>query len=108
MKLTTRSEVVGAKIVKDLGVVRGSSVRAKWFGKDILAGFRNVFGGELKEYKELLDEAREKAIMRLKQDAKSIGANAVVNLRFETSQISQGASEILSYGTAVKLVKDER
>ena len=101
--LTTTQNIENRSIEKNLGIVRGSSVRAKWFGKDILAGFRNLVGGELKEYKELLDESREKAIEEMISYSQRLGADAVVSVRFETSTISQGASEILVYGTAVKL-----
>ena len=101
--LTTTQNIENRVIQKNLGIVRGSSVRAKWFGKDILAGFRNLVGGELKEYKELLDESREKAIEEMINYSQKLGADAIVSVRFETSTISQGASEILVYGTAVKL-----
>jgi len=103
MIIVNTEEIQGKKIKETLGVVRGSSVRAKWFGKDILAGFRNIVGGELKEYMELLEEAREAAMARMIKDAENLGADAVVNVRFMTSAITQGASEILVYGTAVKL-----
>ena len=101
--LTTTQNIENRLIEKNLGIVRGSSVRAKWFGKDILTGFRNLVGGELKEYKELLDESREKAIEEMISYSQKLGADAIVSVRFETSTISQGASEILVYGTAVKL-----
>ena len=103
MIIVSTPGVDGVKIKETIGVVRGSSVRAKWFGKDIMAGLRNIVGGELKEYKELLEEARESAGSEMISDARKLGADAVVNVRFMTSQISQGASEILVYGTAVKL-----
>lgn len=101
MIIVNTEEISGKKIVQTLGVVRGSSVRAKWFGKDIMAGFRNLVGGELKEYKELLDEAREAAMQRMIEDATKIGANAILNVHFMTASISAGAAEILVYGTAV-------
>ena len=82
-------------------MVRGSSVRAKWFGADIIAGLRNIFGGEIIEYTKLLEETRQKAMDNMTQDAKAKGANAVVNVRFATSQIGRQAAEILVYGTAV-------
>lgn len=103
MIIVNTPSIEGRKIKETLGVVRGSSVRAKWFGKDIMAGLRNIVGGELKEYKELLEEAREAAMNEMISDANKLGADAIVNLRFMTSQISQGASEILVYGTAIKL-----
>ena len=101
MIIVNTLEVSNKKITKTLGVVRGSSVRAKWFGKDILAGLRNIVGGELKEYKELLDEARETAMQRMIEDAEKLGANAIVNVHFMTAAVSAGAAEILVYGTAV-------
>ncbi len=103
MIIVNTSEIKGKTILKHLGIVRGSSVRAKWIGKDIIALFKNIIGGEISQYKELLDEAREKAIERMAMDAKKLGATAIVNVRFTTSAISQGASEILVYGTAVKI-----
>ncbi|NOZ82928.1 MAG: YbjQ family protein [Euryarchaeota archaeon] len=101
--VTTTEHVPGRKIVQVLGIVRGNTVRAKWFGKDILASIRNVIGGELKEYSEMLTEAREQAMQRMVEEARALGADAVVNVRFATSQVVQGAAEILAYGTAVKL-----
>ncbi len=102
--LITNIEVVPGKRVKQhLGLVQGSTVRAKHAGKDIMAGFKNVFGGELKSYTELLQESRQEAVDRMTQQASAIGANAVVNVRFATSTIAAGASEILAYGTAVIL-----
>ena len=102
MIIVNTAEISGKNIKETLGVVRGSSVRAKWFGKDILAGLRNIVGGELVEYKELLDEAREAAIERMIADAEKLGADGIVNVHFMTAAISQGAAEILVYGTAVK------
>ena len=96
-------DVHGKKIAKTLGMVRGSSVRAKWFGADFIASIRNTFGGEITEYTELLDKTRQKAIERMLEEAKSKGANGVVNVRFASSQIGAQAAEILVYGTAVKL-----
>ena len=103
MLLTTLEYVPGKTITKHLGLVQGSTVRAKHVGRDIMAGLKNVFGGELKGYTELLQESREEAIDRMKQQAQSIGANAVLNIRFSTSSITQGASELFAYGTAVVL-----
>ena len=94
--------ISGVEVAETLGVVRGSSVRAKWFGADMIAAIRNMFGGEIKEYSKLLAEAREQAIDRMLADAKELGADAIVNVRFMTSQIGQQAAEILVYGTAVK------
>jgi uncharacterized protein YbjQ (UPF0145 family) len=95
--------IPGKEISEALGLVRGNTVRAKWFGKDIMAGLRNIMGGEVKEYTEMLEEAREQSINRLVADAERLGADAVVNVRFVTSHITQAASELLVYGTAVKL-----
>lgn len=104
--LVSNMEVVpGKRIVKHLGMVQGSTVRAKHAGRDIMASFKNIFGGELKGYTELLSESRDEAISRLQQQASSLGANAVVNVRFSTSSIAAGASEIFVYGTAV-IVED--
>ena len=90
-------------ILKHLGLVQGSSVRAKHVGRDIMASLKNLFGGELVGYTELLQESRDEAMQRLEQQAKAIGANAVINVRFSTSSIAQGAAEIYVYGTAVIL-----
>ena len=93
----------GKRVKSHLGVVQGSTVRAKHAGKDILAGLKNIVGGELKGYTELLQEAREEATQRMVAQAKSIGANAVINVRYSTASITAGAAEILAYGTAVVL-----
>ena len=95
--------IAGKVIVQNLGVVGGSTVRAKHFGKDIFASLKNVVGGELKAYTELLEESRNEAIGRMVSDAVARGANAVVNVRFATSAISAGAAELFAYGTAVKV-----
>lgn len=101
--LTTLESVPGRKIVRHLGLVQGSTVRAKHVGRDIAAGFKNLVGGELKGYTDLLQEARQEAINRMAQEALKQGANAVVNVRFATSSLSQGAAELLAYGTAVQV-----
>lgn len=102
--LITNLEVVPGRRVRDhLGLVQGSTVRAKHVGRDIAASFKNVFGGELKGYTELLNDSREEAMERMKEQAQSIGANAVLNVRFSTSSVAQGASELFVYGTAVVL-----
>lgn len=95
--------IPGKKIVQTLGLVKGNTIRAKWFGKDIMAGLRNIIGGELKEYTEMLSEAREQAIKRMIDHAKRLGANAIINVRFTTAQTMAGAAELLAYGTAVKV-----
>ncbi len=99
--LTNLETVPGRKISKHLGLVQGNTVRAKHVGRDIMAGLKNIVGGELRGYTELLNDAREEAVTRMIDDAKSRGANAVVNVRFSTSSITAGASELYCYGTAV-------
>lgn len=102
--LISNIEVVpGKRVTRHLGLVQGSTVRAKHVGKDLMAGFKNIFGGELSSYTDLLQESRQEAIDRMTAQAQSIGANAVINVRFATSAIAAGASEILAYGTAVTL-----
>lgn len=107
MLLTTQDELSGYEIIETLGVVRGNTVRARHAGKDILASFRNVVGGEIDEYTKLLAESREQAIDRMVLDAKAKGADGVVCIRFTTSSIMQAAAELFVYGTAVKLRKRE-
>jgi len=101
MLITNIESIPGRQIVRHHGVVSGSTVRAKHAGRDIMAGLKNIFGGELKGYTELLSESREEAIKRMKSQAKQVGANAVVNVRFSTSSIAAGAAELYVYGTAV-------
>lgn len=103
MLISNLEIVPGKRIVKHLGLVQGSTVRAKHVGKDIMAGLKNIVGGELKGYTELLREARQEATERMIQQAQGVGANAVLNVRFATSSITQGAAEMLAYGTAVVL-----
>lgn len=93
----------GKKVKRHLGLVQGSSVRSKHVGRDIGASIKNIFGGELKGYTELLSESREEAMDRMKEQAVSIGANAVLNVRFSTSSVAAGAAEIYVYGTAVEI-----
>jgi uncharacterized protein YbjQ (UPF0145 family) len=93
----------GRRIRQHLGLVNGSTVRSKHVGRDLMASFKNVFGGELKGYTELLSEAREQAVERMKEQASAIGANAILNVRFSTSSVAQGAAEIYVYGSAVEL-----
>jgi len=106
MILVTLPEVPGHRIVRVLGVVKGSTVRAKHIGKDILAGLRQIVGGEIKEYTEMLSEARAEAERRMIEEAEKLGANAIVNIRYTTSSVMANAAEILAYGTAV-LVEPE-
>ena len=102
--LITNIEVIpGRKIIKHLGLVQGSTVRAKHVAKDIRARLKNIVGGELKSYTELLNESREEAVKRMVKQAEAIGANAILNVRFSTSSITQGAAELFAYGTAVVL-----
>lgn len=101
MYISNTEEVPGRAIHKFYGVVSGSTVRAKHVGRDLMAGLKNIFGGELKGYTELLAEARSEALDRMTEQAESLGANAVVNVRFSTSSVAQGAAEIFAYGTAV-------
>ena len=103
MIIVTTEHVPGARTTTNLGLVRGSSIRARHVGKDILASFRNLAGGEVHEYSKLLGESREQAVDRMKEEAEALGADAVVGVRFQTSMVMQGAAEMLCYGTAVKL-----
>ena len=103
MIITTTEGVPNQKITKILGVARGSTVRARNIGHDIFAGLKNLVGGELSEYTKLQADSREQAIQRMEEDARQLGADAIVNVRMSTSVITQGAAEILVYGTAVKL-----
>ncbi len=95
--------VPGHRIRETLGLVRGSTIRAKHLGKDIMAGLRTLVGGEIKEYSEMLVESRSESMRRMEAQAEKLGADAVINVRFVTSQVMSGAAELLAYGTAVKL-----
>jgi uncharacterized protein YbjQ (UPF0145 family) len=101
MLLSNLESVPGHTIIRQIDVVYGSTVRSKHVGRDLLAGLKNIVGGELTAYTELLEESRQEAMNRMIEKAKSIGANAVVGIRFSTSNIAQGASELFVYGTAV-------
>jgi uncharacterized protein YbjQ (UPF0145 family) len=101
MELSNLDSIPGKRISRHLGLVQGSTVRAKHAGRDIMAGLKNLVGGELKGYTELLIESREEAISRMCQQAEAVGANAVINVRFSTSNIASGAAEVMAYGTAV-------
>lgn len=103
MIISTTENIKNREITETLGIVRGSTVRARNFGRDFFAGLKNIVGGEISEYTRLLADSREEALYRMKQDAERLGADAVVNVRFTTSAVMQGAAEILAYGTAVKL-----
>ena len=101
MLIVTTFEVPEKKILKTLGIVKGNTIRARHVGKDIIAALRAVVGGELHEYTKLLAESREQAIDRMIEDAKSLGANAIVGMSFTTSVMAQGSAELMAYGTAV-------
>ena len=103
MIITNIDYIPGKEILEHFGVVSGSTIRAKHVGKDFAAGIKNLFGGELKGYTDLLEESRREALNRMKEDAHKFGANAVINVRFSTSSIAQGAAEIYVYGTAVRI-----
>jgi uncharacterized protein YbjQ (UPF0145 family) len=105
MILTNTETVPGLTIVEHYGLVQGSTIRAKNIGRDFMAGMKNIVGGELRGYTELLQESRDQALQRLTEQAEALGANAVVNLRFSTSSVAAGAAEILCYGTAVLVEK---
>ncbi len=101
--ITNIETVPGRKIVEHFGYVCGSTVRSKHFGRDLMAGLKNIVGGELKGYTELLEEARKEAVSRMIHQAQAFGANAVVNVRFSTSSVAAGAAELYVYGTAVRV-----
>ncbi len=104
MIITNVENVPGKEIAEHYGLVSGSTVRAKHIGRDFMAGLKNIVGGELKGYTELLSDSRKESIERMTAQAEALGANAVINVRFSTSSVAQGASELYAYGTAVKLV----
>lgn len=103
MIVTTTDGIVGKRIVRTLGMVRGNTIRARHLGKDITAVLRNMVGGEISEYTKLMAEAREQAMDRMVEEARSLGADAIVELRFSTSMVMNAAAELLAYGTAVQL-----
>ncbi len=103
MIITNTPTIPNKEIDQILGISRGSTVRARNIGRDIFAGLKNIIGGEISEYTKLQAQSREQAMQRMEQDAEKMGADAIVNVRFSTSMIMQGAAEILAYGTAVKL-----
>ncbi|HHE04837.1 YbjQ family protein [candidate division WOR-3 bacterium] len=105
MIIVTSQDVPGYKIRKVFGLVKGNTVRARHVGKDILAGLRNIVGGEVVEYTKMLAESREQSIDRMIESAEKMGANAIIGVRFMTSSIMQGAAELLAYGTAVYIEK---
>ena len=105
MIVATSSEIHGKYIVETLGLVRGNTIRCRHLGKDILAALRNVVGGEVEEYTKMIAESREQALDRMIEEAKGLGANAIVDVRFTTASMMQGAAELLAFGTAV-IVED--
>ncbi len=103
MIVTTTENVPGKQVIESLGIVRGSTVRSKHFGRDIMAGLKGMVGGEIRGYTELMIDAREEAHARMVDEARKLGADAVVNVRFMTSMVAATMSELLAYGTAVRL-----
>lgn len=101
MIITTAEKIEGKNITRSIGLVKGSTIRARHVGRDIMAGLRSIVGGEIIDYTKMMAEAREQALQRLVEDAEAQGANAIVGLRFTTSMVMQNASEILAYGTGV-------
>ncbi len=101
MIITTSDQVEGKKITKTISLVRGSTIRARNLGRDIMAGLRGVVGGEISEYTKMMAEAREQALQRMTEDAEKRGANAIISMRFTTSMIMSNAAEVLAYGTGV-------
>jgi uncharacterized protein YbjQ (UPF0145 family) len=104
--VVTSDSIPGKRIVEVFGLVRGNTIRARHLGHDILAVLRNIVGGEVSDYTKMIAESREQAIDRMVAEAKSLGANAIVTLRFSTSSMMQGAAELLAYGTAVKVANE--
>lgn len=106
MIVVTTESIPGYRVTESIGVVRGSTIRTKHIGKDFIAGLRTLVGGEIKEYTEMLVEARNESTNRMVAQAEQLGADAVINVRFVTSQVMSGAAELLAYGTAVKIARD--
>ena len=107
MILATTEAVSGYRVVRTLGMVRGSSVRVRHIGRDIIASLRNLAGGEVHEYTKLLAEVREQAVDRMVVEAEALGANGILAIRFQSAEVSRGAAEMMSYGTAVELRKED-
>lgn len=108
MIVVTTAEVAGYTIAESLGMVRGSSIRTRHVGRDVIAVLRNVAGGEIHEYTKMLGEAREQAVDRMIEEAQMLDADAIVTVRFQTSMVMSGAAEMLCYGTAVRFAGDDR
>ena len=107
MIVVTAEDITGKKVVRTLGLVRGNTIRARHVGKDIMAVFRNMVGGEISEYTKMMGEAREQSLDRMVEEAKELDANAIIGVRFMTSMLMQGAAELLAYGTAVVIEDDD-
>ena len=107
MIVVNTETIPGKKVVETLGIVKGNTIRARHVGKDILAALKNIVGGEIEEYTKMIAESREQSIDRMIEEARNLGADAIVNMRFTTSSMMQGAAELLAYGTAVKLEDSE-
>ncbi len=103
MIIVTTETIEGKRIIETLGLVRGNTIRARHIGRDIMAGLRTIVGGEIKEYTQMLSQARDQAVERMVAQAERLGANAIVGVRFTTSQTMSGAAEILAYGTAIRI-----
>ena len=103
MITVTTENILGKNIKEHLGIVKGNTIRARWFGRDIMAGIRQIIGGEIKTYTDMIGQSREEAYNRMVNQANELGADAIIGVRFMTSMVMQGASEMLAYGTAVKL-----
>ena len=101
MIIVTTPDVPGKKITNTMGMVKGSTIRARHLGKDIMAGFRGMVGGEINEYTKMMAEAREQSLQRMEENAEKLGANAIVAMRFGTAMVMQNAAEVIAYGTAV-------
>lgn len=106
MIISTTETIAGKKVVRTLGLVKGNTIRARHFGRDIAASFRSVVGGEIIDYTKMMAESREQSLDRMVEEAKGLGANAIVAMRFSTSSMMQGAAELVAYGTAV-VVEEE-
>ena len=104
MIVVTTEQIEGKRITETLGLVRGSTIRARHMGRDVMAGLRNIIGGEVKDYTVMLAQAREEALQRMIEQAEKMGADAIVGTRFVTSMVMSGAAEMVAYGTAVKVV----
>jgi uncharacterized protein YbjQ (UPF0145 family) len=103
MIMTNIENVPGKTIVEHFGLVSGSTIRAKHVGRDLMASLKNLVGGEIKSYTKLLQESRQQAVERMMEQARQLGANAIINIRFSTSSVTQGAAELYAYGTAVRV-----